>query len=569
MRASRIMHPERFTQSRIAVLCLALVILFSSGVPTDAIAQAQTPSGGQLLQQLTLPPPPQPADKPALTVERPGNAYATSTTPIPVKRIHITGNTLLPTPELQALVASAEGQTLMLGQLQGLADRITQLYHERGYPLARAYVPAQTIQEGEVTFAVLEARYGEITLNNTSTTSDRPLRATLAPLASGTPVSEAPLDRSLLLLSDIPGVIVSSTLRPGATAGTSDLQVDVTSAPRYSGLAAVDNFGNRYTGRARGTGVLNVNSFLHEGDKLDVNLLTSGSGMSYGELGYRFPLNGQGTTLGVAGSYLHYRLLGSLSDLDAHGTAQVDSVNLTHPVVRSTAGNLYVHVQFDHRQLHDDIDVASIRSDRHTNGWSAVLAGDRRDDHGITNFNLGVAIDQVTFDADPVRIADSLGANTQGSGAHYDLTLARLQQLDRANSLYFALTGQIAGKNLDPADQFSLGGPSNARGYDVGAVTGADGYVASAEWRHALGVHWAGAWLGSLFADRGHIQVYKDTFAPGANVATLSDVGASLHWDGRQEWAVSAQVATRVGPSSPLLRSASRQSAWLQMQKGF
>jgi hemolysin activation/secretion protein len=522
-----------------------------------------------LLQQLTLPPPPPPADRPALSVERPETAHATSTTPISVKQIRITGNTLLPTSQLHALVAAGEGQTLTLGELQELAEHITKLYHERGYLLARAYVPAQTIQDGEITFAVLEASYGRVALNNTSTTSDRPLSATLAPLANGAPVSEAPLDRSLLLLSDIPGVVVSSTLLPGTKSGTSDLQVDVASAPRYSGLVAVDDFGNRYTGRTRGTGVLYINSFLHEGDKLDANLLSSGSGMSYGELGYHYLLNGQGTTLGVASSYLHYQLTGSLSDLQAHGTAQVDSVNLTQPIIRSTAGNLYAHVEFDHRQLHDDIDVASIRSDRHTNGWSAVLAGDRRDDHGVTNFNLSVAVDQVEFDGDAARIADRLGANTQGSGSHYGLTLARLQQLDRTDSLYFAFTGQIAGSNLDPADQFSLGGPSNARGYDVGAVTGADGYVTSAEWRHALGVPWTGAWLGSLFADLGHIQVYKNTFAPGTNDATLSDAGASLHWDGPQEWAVSAQVATRIGPSSPLLHSASRESAWLQVQKGF
>jgi hypothetical protein len=78
-----------------------------------------------------------------------------------------------------------------------------------------------------------------------------------------------------------------------------------------------------------------------------------------------------------------------------------------------------------------------------------------------------------------------------------------------------------------------------------------------------------GVWLASLFTDRGHIQVYKDVFTPGTNTATLSDVGVGLHWDGPREWAVSAQVATRVGPSSPLLHSDSGARIWLQAQKGF
>jgi hemolysin activation/secretion protein len=563
------MNSSRAVFPRVTMLCLALGGSFASVISTDAIAQTQPPGGGQLLQQLTLPPPPPPADKPALSIEETDKARASNTTPIPVRQIRITGNTLLPTSQLHALVASGEEQSLSLGQLQALADRITQLYRQRGYPLARAYVPAQDVRDGAVTLAVLEARYGKITLNNTSTTSDRPLGATLAPLANGTPVGQGTLDRTLLLLSDIPGVIVNSTLRPGATTGTSDLQVDATAAPRYSGLLALDDFGNRYTGRARATGVLNVNSLLNQGDKLDVDVLSSGSGMSYGQLGYHYLLNGQGTTLGVAASYLHYQLSGSLSGLQAHGTAQVDSVSLMHPLIRGTAGNLYARLQFDHKQLHDDIDAASIRTNRHTNGWAAVVAGDHRDNHGVTNFNVSANVGRVTFDNDASQIADHFGANTQGAGSHYDLTVARLQQLDQADALYFAFTGQLANKNLDPADQFYLGGPSNARGYDVGALTGAEGNLITAEWRRTLVIPWNGAWLASLFTDRGHIQVYKDVFAPGANAATLSDVGASLHWDGPREWAVSAQVATRIGPSSPLLHSDSGARAWLQVQKGF
>jgi hemolysin activation/secretion protein len=534
-----------------------------------ASAQSQAPGGGQLLQELTRPAPPAPKDKPALSIQQPGNARAESNTPIPVKLIRITGNTLLPTEKLHALVASAEGKTLTLGELQGLAWRITDCYQKHGYPLARAYVPAQSVQNGEVTLAVLEARYGTITLNNTSGTSERPLRATLAPLASGDPITEWTLDRSLLLLSDIPGVVVNSTIRPGTATGTSDLQVDATPAPRYSGLAAIDDFGNRYTGRARATVTFDINSLLHQGDKLDFNALSSGSGMAYGQVAYRYLLNGQGTTLGVSASELHYHLSGSLSDLDAHGTAQVDSINLTHPLIRNTEGNLYGQIQFDHKQLHDDIDLISIRTDRHTDSWIAVLAGDRRDNYGISNFNISAAVGHVTFDDDAARLSDLAGANTQGRGEHYNLTLSRLQQLDPWDGLYLAFTGQLASKNLDPADQFYLGGPSNARGYDVGALTGSQGDLFTLEWRRTLPIPTPGTWLASLFADRGRIQVYKDTFVPGTNSATLSDVGIGLHWDGPREWTVGAQVAAHVGPSSPLLHADAGTRFWLQAQKGL
>lgn len=550
---------------------LALAAALACAVSSAAIAEAQqAPSGGQLLQQLTLPPPPPPADKPTLSIEHPGSARAADTTPISVHHILIRGNTLVSTAKLHALVASGEGRTLTLGELQALAERISTYYRRHGYPLTRAYLPAQTIRDGDVSIAVIEARYGAVTLNNTSSTSSAPLAATLSPLSSGAPVREDPLDRTLLLMSDIPGVLVNSTLRPGAAPGTSDLQVDATSAPRYSGLVAVDDFGNPYTGRARATGVFNVNGLLHEGDKLDATLLTSGGGMSYGQLGYRYLLNGSGTTLGIAASALYYRLEGQLSSLGANGTAQVDSIDVKQPLVRGVDSNLYLQLQFDHRRLDDHIDSVDARTDRHTDGLTAVLAGDHRDETGVTNFSASASVDRVAFGGADSRYSDSVGADTQGTDAHYDFTVARLQQLDRSDAVMLSFTGQLADRNLDPADQFYLGGPSNARGYDVGALTGAQGYLASAEWRRSLPLPGRGAWLGSVFADRGRIDVYKDPFTgSGLNAATLSDAGLGLHWDGPRQWALTVQGASRIGPSSPLLKSDAGYRVWAQIQKGF
>lgn len=563
MTASRLQIP------RVAMLgVLLLSAALGVAVPRAALAQAQPPSGGQLQQQLTLPPAPANASQPSLSIEQHGGARSANGTPIRVRVIEITGNTLLPTARLHALVAAAEGRTLTLGQLQALAGRITEFYHRHGYPLASAYVPAQRIENGRVTLAVLEARYGKVRLDNRSTTSNRPLRETLAPLASGAPVSEQALDRSLLLMSDIPGVMVNSTVRPGTAIGLSDLDVVVTSAPRYTGLVAVDDYGNRYTGRTRATGRLDINGLLGEGDKLTVSLLNSGAGLSYGQLDYRFLADGQGTVLGASASELYYRLAGDLAQLRAHGTAQVDSLYLSQPLIREVAGNLYLQLQYDHKDLLDRLDAAEIHDFRRTNDVTLTLAGDRRDAYGITNFNVSATLAHVSFENTAARLADSLGAGTEGTGEHYDFTLARLQQLDERDGIYVAATGQLASRNLDPSDQFYLGGPSNARGYDVGALTGADGYLLTAEWRRSLPLPWRGAWLASLFVDRGHLEVYKEPVAPGVNAATLSDVGAGLSWGGPSEWQFSLQAATSIGPSPALLGRTSAR-IWSQIQKGF
>lgn len=561
------------TASRLSVLGLALSLALGTSAAYGQARVTPPPNSGQILQEMPAPNTQPPSSNLGLSIQRPlSNSSAASTETFPVRSIEITGNTLLPTDALHALVASGEGKNLSLNDLDALADRITQAYHAHGYPLDRAYVPAQTLRDGTVRIAVLEARYGNVTLQNQSAVSNHPLNATLGSLQSGQPVSEFALERSLLLLSDIPGAAVNSVLRPGDAPGSSDLVVDVTSMPRYTGTVSLDDFGNRYTDRVRLSGTFDVNGLFHQGDLLDFTGLTSGSDMNYGRLGYRYLLNGQGTTLGAAVSGLNYSLGNGLSDLDAHGTAQVQSINLSQPFIRNTAFNLYGQLEFDHKQLRDDIDVASIETDRHINAWTATLAGDQRDTTGVTNFNVSTTYGHLGFDNEFADFIDEIGPRTQGSYTKYDFSVSRLQQLNPTNAFYLGFSGQWANENLDTSEQFYLGGPNTVRGYDVGVLAGAQGNLATIEFRHDLTIPvLPGPWQLALFVDSGHIQEYKTTFAPGPNSGRVNSAGVGMHWSAPDNWVVSVSVATPIGSTPALIGPDVNTSTrgWFQVQKGF
>ncbi len=547
---------------------LAACLVLALGV-TTAHAQVRPPESGQLLQQ--IPPQQNPAlsNDTGLDVQRPAATPRADSAPFHVTRIEVTGATLLPTADLHALVASGEGSELTLGQLYALADRITQAYRAKGYPLASAYVPAQKLSGGTVRIAVLEARYDHVTLDNRSHTSSRVLDATLAPLAKGEPVGQGPLDRSLLLLGDIPGVAVSSLLRPGGEPGTSDLYVNATDLPRYSGVVALDNFGNRYTGRVRAGGGLNVNSLLHQGDLLNASVLTSGSDLKYGRLEYKYLIGGQGTVLGATVSSLNYKLGGGLRGISAHGTAQTQGVYVAHPFIRSTHGNLYGQLSADRRQLSDDVDLIASRSHRHTLGWTATLAGDTRSDSGITNFSVAAAYGRLGFDNPFAEFVDAISTRTRGHYVKWTLSLARLQKLSADNAVYVGFRGQWANRNLDSVEQFYLGGADNVRGYDSGVIAGAQGQMLNLEFRHTLGLSLPGTWVATALADAGRVEVYKDRFAPGANTARLMNVGLGLRWSGANQWAVSADVARPVGSRPALAGPTHAARAWVQVRKGF
>jgi len=569
-----LMNTKSYSMPRLGAL-VTMISLALSGVSHAQQAlpgvPVQLPNAGQLLQQVPQQPSTVPSSDLDLRMLRSEKRPAGESRAFMVKGIQIVGNSLLPTDKLHALVADSEGKQLTLADLDDLADRISTAYLKAGYPLVRVYVPAQTLSDGVVKLAVVEARYGKVVLQNDSAVNEATLQATLAPLQAGQAVSNYALERSLLLLSDISGAQASSAIRPGDEPGTSDLLVDVTSAPRYTGTLGMDDFGNAYTGRARLTGSFDVNGLLHRGDLLDFSAVSSGGGMNYVQGGYRYLLNGQGTTLRAGVSSLHYHLGDDLAPLDAYGSAVVGSVTLTQPIIRNTVGNLYGQLEFDHKLLKDDIGLVMIDNDRQANVWVATLAGDQRDEHGVTNFNISGSRGKINYSDALAGLIDMLTSRTQGNYTKYGLSVSRLQQLGANDAIYAGYTQQWANKNLDTSEQFFLGGSNTVRGYDTGVLAGSQGNLFTAEFRHDFSVGGVpGRWQASVFADTGRIDVYKNPFAQGVNSGRLSSAGLGLHWAGPDNWVVIATAAKPIGNTPDILRNADTKSRlWVQVQKGF
>jgi hemolysin activation/secretion protein len=536
------------------------------------LAGPAVPNAGTILQQVKPSAPASPANDAHLQVEQTKAAELPASAPFPVTSIRIVGNTKIDTATLHGLVADAEGRQLTLTELGEMAARITRYYRSEGYLLARAFIPAQEIQAGIATIAISEARYGSISLDNRSRTLDRPLLAMLAPLHSGEVIAANDLDRALLLLSDVPGVVTKTTLKPGSAVGTADLQVAAASAPALSGNVALDNYGSRYTGRTRLGAAVNIYNPLHYGDVLGLSGVSSADGMNYGHIAYESALNGYGTRAGAAYSALGYKLGGTLSELDADGTARVQSLWAMQPLLRSGDANLRTQIQYDHLQLRDHIDVSATRTDRTQENWKFGVSGDVRDSllsSAINAWSLGWTAGRVGFDDADAKLTDADSANTQGSFTKWNASISRLQSVGADNTLYLTLSGQWANSNLDSSQKMTLGGPYSVRAYDVGVVSGDTGYLGSVEFRHTVGQAWRGQWQTVVFADTAHVTVNKSTWSAGTNDATLSGAGLGLKWIGNNFGQVSANVATPIGPTPVLVGSTSSVRAWLEMSASF
>ena len=186
---------------------------------------------------------------PALNIQPPTPPAAAPESPadrlkIVLQRLQIDGAEVFPVDDLLRTSGFVAGNAYSLNDLRQMASRIERDYKDQGYPVARAYLPAQNVREGAVRIQVAEGRYGQVLVRNQSQVSANLLSDMLQDLRTGDRVNTPELESALLLLSDLPGVQVKSGLVPGATAGTSDLMIDVLPTQRVTGSIDADNAGN-------------------------------------------------------------------------------------------------------------------------------------------------------------------------------------------------------------------------------------------------------------------------------------------------------------------------------------
>ena len=550
-----------------------LAVVFSASVLNASAAVNETADAGSILQEIR----PSEAFTPLsseteLSIERQGSASTAQSAPFLVQVIEITGHTLFSIDTLSALVADAQGQQITLNQLSVVVARITDYYRSQGYPLARAIIPAQEIKNGVVRIDILEARFGTITLTNTSLVDTQLLEATISSLQDGQVIGQAGLDEVMLQLADIPGIVSSMTLKPGLRAGTSDLVVTTASGPNLSGNITIDNNGNMLTGRARVGASLNVINPLNSGGVFRVNALTSTKGMNYGRISYEALVSGRGTRLGGSYSALNYHLGPPLSALIANGSAQVQSLWVRHPLLRSRAAQAYAQVQYNNFQLRDRVNVNETRIDRQLENLSITLSGQSRgtlSTNGVNSFSVAWTAGRVGFDnADAQRI-DADNAKTHGPFSKLQVTLTHLETLNAQNDFYLSVSGQWASTNLDASQKMGAGGPHTVRGYDTGTLSGDTGYVVTAEWRYKLGQALGGQLQGIAFADSSHLTVNRDAWTTSTNKATLSGAGLGLKWVGNNKWSASVYVAQPIGSKPELVTSRDNTRAWVELKRGF
>ncbi|MBB4130623.1 ShlB/FhaC/HecB family hemolysin secretion/activation protein [Xanthomonas sp. 3075] len=553
---------------------MKLLPLMLLAVSHGVLAQ-QLPGAGSQLRQLPTPTPPQ-QTSPQIRIEDGTAAVATAAADAPsvvIDQLQVTGASAYPDAELVALTGFTAGTRLTLAQMQAMAARVTKHYRDHGYFVARAYLPPQDVTLHTLTIAVSEGVIGQVVLRNHSGLADDVANSRLAGLESGAPLTIKPIENRLLLLSDIPGVVAQSTMAPGQAPGSSDLIVDIAPGRRVTGSVDADNAGNPYTGEYRVGGTVNLNNPLGRGDVASLRVLTSGSGLTYGRAAYQMPFGR--VTAGVAYSRLDYELGEQYKGLGAHGTADIASIFGSVALIRSRDTNLYAGLMYEHRTFEDRIDLINSVVDKKAQVATASLYGNHYDNvggGGANTFYLGLSVGNLDIQTPAARTADAATARSQGGYTKLAFNASRLQRVSELVSLYAAIGGQIASRNLDPYEKIVLGGIDGVRAYPQGEGFGDEGLLLNLEARLLLPglservpgqVHLVG------FIDAGRITSNRDPWFAGSNDRTLSGAGVGAIWEMQGNFAVRTYYARKLGGEDAVSAPDKSGRFWIQAIKYF
>lgn len=367
-----------------------------------------------------------------------------------------TGQDKIDTAVFAELTKDYMGRDITVSELQQAADLVTDYCRNQGYTVATAFLPQQDIKNGPL----------ETVLNN---------------------------------LNDLPGIAAAGILSAGTEVGSSDLTVTLADKKQADTILYTDNHGGKYSGRYRYGFQTTFNEPGHIGDKLFLGGMLTNSDLHNYNLGYEMPLDSSGSRLGISYSLMDYSLSGFYNILDAVGRAKTFSIYGSTPFINTSRNYLAAAYGYDNRQLQDELRTFGSSTEKHSNALHLGIVGNSRGVGSYTGYSALYYTGRLTY--------DDINVGNEGTYHKFNTDINHIQSLGHTVNLHINLHSQLASKDLDGSEQFSLGGADGIRAYPQGEASGSSGYQATAELRYATSI--ANLSL-ATFIDWGEVELNKN-----------------------------------------------------------
>ncbi len=380
-------------------------------------------------------------------------------------------------------------RSLTIGQLQEIANEITRYYRQRGFILARAYIPAQTVVDQVVVIQVIEGTLEQVSVENNRRYASGLLRRPFEDVL-GKPVVKDSIESGLLRLTDYPGLTVFGVLKPGAETGSSVLQLNVQRERAWTAALHMDNYGSNYTGDYRLGLDAAWNNPTGAADVLSANLINtfSPSNGHYGSLNYERPLFGPKNSVGLGVAHYAFDLGADLAALGIQGSSDIADIYYRRSFSRGRQFNNHALISLSRKvakvkppiDTTDNLTVISLEYgfDSVDTRYAGVNSMTLQLDRGIGGF-LGA------MPAKNAPDSSRHGADGEQAGGEFSKASARFQRLQTITAhqtLLLKINAQYSADLLTSVEQLPLGGPGSVRAYPVSQLLVDKGIAGSVEW---------------------------------------------------------------------------------------
>ncbi len=452
---------------------------------------------------------------------------------IMVKRIIFEGNKVISSKELGAAVKDYVGIPLSMEEMGELTDQITMVYQEKGFILARAYLPEQEIAAGVLKIAVAEGRLGRVKVTGKTGYHDRVIKRYFGSQEKLGVIKESALEKGLVLSNEIPKVKTDIVLKEGEKPGEVDMAVNVKDTTFLSfgldGGLDYNNFGSIYTSRNRFGATANIYDHVWGshvkvrtvvGDSIDDSALITGD--------WKIPLNSQGTRLDAHYVKANYVIGHGLDSLGLGGNTEIYGFKVSHPFMAKKNKRFELSGGYENKHV-ESLVSGSIRQDE-THTFHVGFNFDNLDRF------LGKNIVFFDYRHGHLEPQEEFAWSDTAASASYSivkLDLARIQKVYGYTSLLARGSGQYSFEKLVSSDRIVAGGYGSVRGHAPASTIGDSGYTLSAELMMAppfvadkklFGLRVTQMFQVAAFYDFG--QVYINKPLPGeVNTQTLAGTG--------------------------------------------
>ncbi|MRR51532.1 MAG: ShlB/FhaC/HecB family hemolysin secretion/activation protein [Rhodocyclaceae bacterium] len=444
-----------------------------------------------------------------------------------VKGFHFVGNTVFTEARLRRVVERFTDLQLNLHDLNKASDAVSRFYREMGFPVAGAFIPVQKVEDGLVIMNVIEGRMGALVFEGGWRYSDATLGAYMAPLLEQPQVTIGQLERSLLLMNDLPGLKARATLAPGAARGETDATIALEEKP-LALTAQFNNWGRKEAGANRLDIGVELNNPLGIGDQLTWRGMKAEQGlMHYNRIGYSIPLGADGLRFSIGGSSVRYKVAGDFALLGIEGLVNSSEMGLSYALRRSRVSNIMLSAGIKSTQSRQTALNTPLSSSR------------------LRVLSLGVAANWVHEDSSNTSLSTTYssnfrknyGNNPDALRGKVDIDFTHLAGLSPRWDVFTRFNTMLGAGSVPDTEKFSIGGPDSVRGYRSAEYRGDRGYLFSVEFRRQfLLLNTVGIY--SIFHDRGGVR--NSGFASQDN---LSSWGTGVTLFPRKESRIRADIA--------------------------